>query len=594
MPTSSREDFVNGLLGSFSFSNTGTTSQFGSINGTGFLTSDQEFVFFEFFEADFSGDRLFAFAGVPTTTFTTTTLDALGTKFFALQNDFVLNSNIPFVSTAFGGSLTPGEAEGIADTVILFDASGSSTAQRVWGHRTIAIVGQGTSQTSVSSLAGGEVLLDSGGRLFLDGGVVATARLVSSSSAGGVLFIDGEVASVDDALLNDFFGGTAPDYFVLDGTEVNASDAFINRGLTPSEGDGADQAKFFPNNAALVVTGTTESTLGTRTTRQMFGYSGGATQTYTGASTTPSSTTLFRNAASDPSDIVVFTSAETNKVQADIDVIGFAIGSGSSISLSTGEILQTEFGDDDAAFGDSTPTKGESVFVDNFTFGAADSEIGTGANFFSSPGVSSSDSVIAADLYMVRVDVASEFNNGFLPSGVTVCDCEFLTWGFWGAGIDRSSGNEELIHLANWVAGKVPAFADITTLGSASYSGHAIGTVFNAGSVYQAIGDFALNFNFANPASSTGTITNFDTANFNLAVSSFAAGSGSVSDPVLTNPNVFSGSITDAGATGRNGSFIGSFFEDLTGTDKAAEMGGHFQVDNGTDYVASGIFAAAK
>ena len=242
--------------------------------------------------------------------------------------------------------------------------------------------------------------------------------------------------------------------------------------------------------------------------------------------------------------------------------------------------------------GDSTPTSGNSVFVDNTTFGAADSDTAA-AIFQSSPGVVSSDPVSGiVDLDMIRVVDASEFSNGFLPSGVTVCNCPFLTWGFWSASIDRSSGNEEIIHLANWVAGEVPAFADITTSGIATYSGHAIGTVFNAGGVYQAIGDFALTFNFASPLSSTGTITNFDTASFTLAVSSFAAGSGSSSDPVLANPNLFSGSITDAGSTARNGSFVGSFFSG--GGDTAAETGGHFQVDNGSDYVASGVFAAAK
>ena len=91
-------------------------------------------------------------------------------------------------------------------------------------------------------------------------------------------------------------------------------------------------------------------TVGTRTTRQMFGYSGGAMQTYASESATPSSTTMFRNENGDPADIVVFTSAETNKLFADIDVIGFAIGSGSTFSTSTGEILLTSFGDDDAAF----------------------------------------------------------------------------------------------------------------------------------------------------------------------------------------------------------------------------------------------------
>ncbi len=335
------------------------------------------------------------------------------------------------------------------------------------------------------------------------------------SSTGAVNYFEGDVASVDDALSNDFFGDTAPDYFVLDGTEVNSVDGFVTRGIFLNTGDvDVTASTFFPNNAALVVSATPESTLGTRTTRQMFGYTAGVLQTYSSGSSTPASTTLFRNetgdptslnpALIDPSDVEVFTSAETNKVQADIEVSEFIESSGSSIFLSSSsaERFLADFGDDDAAFGDTTPTSGESVFVDDFAFGAGQfGGVSVAVSILEFSGSPAADAAAAAELYMVRVDTASEFSSGFLPSGVTVCDCDFLTWGFWGADIARSSSSStELIHLANWVAGKVPAFADITTSGSAIYSGHAIGTVFNAGGVYQAIGDLAVTFRGVGPA----------------------------------------------------------------------------------------------
>ena len=468
-------------VGSFSFANAGTTSQFGSINGTGFLTSDQEFVFFEFFEADFSSDRLVAFAGVPSTTFTPTTLNALGTKFYSLQNDFVLDSSIPFVSTTFGGGLTPGEAEGAADTAIVFDASGSTTAQRAWGHRTIAIVVVGS------------------------------------------------------------------------------------------------------------------ETVGTRTTRRMFGYSGGAFQTHASGIASVSSTTIFRNATGDPKDIEVFTSAETNKVSADIDVVGFTLGSGTTTSTSGPfEVLNTDFGDDDTAFADSSAISGNSVFVDNATFGAADSDT-TPAVF-----VSSSNPVTIADLDMIRVESASEFSNGFLPSGVTVCDCNFLTWGFWNADIGRSTGSAEFIHLANWVAGTVPTAAEIVALtGTASYSGHAIATVFNAGGVYQAIGNFTTTVDFG-AETLTGAISAFDGGNFVLSGGAINTSGGSTLPGASSASNLFSSSIvaasTDPGtATGRSGSLVGSFMSGAgLGGDISSDMGGHFQIEDGSTYSASGIFAAAK
>ena len=204
-------------------------------------------------------------------------------------------------------------------------------------------------------------------------------------------------------------------------------------------------------------------------------------------------TTIFRNATGDPKDIVVFTSAETNKVRADIDVVGFTTGTSSTTSSSGPfETLQADFGDLDSAFGDGSATSGESVFVDNFAF-AADDRGSPAATF-----VSSLDPVANAELTMIAVETADEFSNGFLPSGVTVCSCTFLTWGFWNADIDRSStSHSELIHLANWVAGTVPTAAEILALtGTASYSGHAIGTVFNAGGVYQAIGNFTSTVRF--------------------------------------------------------------------------------------------------
>ena len=548
-------------------------------------------MFFEFLENDFVGDRVLTFAGVPTTTFTTTTLNALGTKYFALQNDFVLDSNIPFVTKALGGSLTPGQAEGIADTAIVFDASGSSTAQRAWGTRTIAVVFQGSTQTSVSGLAGGLALLDSGSRLFLEGGAFSTSRL---SSTGAVNSFDGDVATVDDPLLNDFFGLTAPDYFVLDGTNVDSTDTFVSRGITPATGDVAGTA-FFPNSIGLVVSGTAESTVRTRTTRRMFGYSGGAYQTSASGSSTVSSTTIFRNATSDPKDIVVKTSAETNKVKVDIDVIGFTLGSGSTTSSISGDILNADFGDLDTntTFGDSSATSGNSVFVDNFTFGAGDRATQPSATF-------PSDAVTNADLTMVRVDEASEFSNGFLPSGVTVCSCTFLTWGFWSASIDRTSGNRERIHLANWVAGVVPTASDILALtGTASYSGHAIATVFNAGGVYQAIGNFTTTVDFG-AETFTGDIDSFDGGNFDLSGGTISSSGGSILPGSSTASNLFSASIiadsvTPGTATGRSGSVIGSFMSGSgLGGDISSNMGGHFQIEDGSTYSASGIFALAK
>ena len=69
--------------------------------------------------------------------------------------------------------------------------------------------------------------------------------------------------------------------------------------------------------------------------------------------------------------------------------------------------------------------------------------------------------------------------------------------------------------MANYVAGEIAGFAAINALqGTATYTGHAIGTVFNGSQVYQAIGGLAATVNFDNPGSSAFNITNFDGANY--------------------------------------------------------------------------------
>ena len=134
--------------------------------------------------------------------------------------------------------------------------------------------------------------------------------------------------------------------------------------------------------------------------------------------------------------------------------------------------------------------------------------------------------------------------------------------------------------MANYVAGEIAGFAAINALqGTATYTGHAIGTIFNGSQVYQAIGGLAATVNFDNPGSSAFNITNFDGANY--------AGTGLAVTSAGTRHRLV-GSIAGAG---RTGSYNGSFMSG--GGDVAAEMGGQFKVDGG-GYSAVGVFAAKK
>ncbi|MDP7164342.1 MAG: hypothetical protein QGF97_03590, partial [Alphaproteobacteria bacterium] len=111
---------------------------------------------------------------------------------------------------------------------------------------------------------------------------------------------------------------------------------------------------------------------------------------------------------------------------------------------------------------------------------------------------------------------------------------------------------------------------------------NSIGTVIagTTPNVYQAVGEWSYTMNFSSPSSSTGHLDSFDGSDYTLGGATLAANSTSL--------NTFSGSIT---GTSHSGSFLGSFMK--SSSDDAAEMGGHFQL-SGTDYKASGIFAAKK
>ena len=102
---------------------------------------------------------------------------------------------------------------------------------------------------------------------------------------------------------------------------------------------------------------------------------------------------------------------------------------------------------------------------------------------------------------------------------------------------------------------------------------------------YFAAGNLAFVANFGNPAASTFNVTDFDGGSFSgFGISIVSASAG----------HKYSGSVTGAGVhSGRTGSFLGSFVQNSTGTDKVAETGGHISL-TGSGYDASGTFAAAK
>jgi hypothetical protein len=263
----------------------------------------------------------------------------------------------------------------------------------------------------------------------------------------------------------------------------------------------------------------------------------------------------------------ITTSAENNRLQA-----SFSVREGVPGNEVTTAALQ---------FGDvSGPHRLRSAFIDDNIFAAQQS--------FSRPTLIDGTSIADGDsrIFMVTSNAVPLAQ----IDGVTPCACDFLKWGWWGGevvrrGIVDGGDIRDRVHLATWVAGVVPTFAEITgQTGTASYSGHAIGNVINAGANYIAAGTYTQSWNFA-AKNGTATITNFDvTGTGGITIS------GAINAP-LTAPANFGGVNTLTGTPGFTGSVNGSIFS--SPTDPVAGVGGNFSI-SGTNYQAAGTFAAQK
>lgn len=303
----------------------------------------------------------------------------------------------------------------------------------------------------------------------------------------------------------------------------------------------------------------------------MLGYLGGAIQTVNSATGLLSNTSLFLNRGPSPTSVTIKTSAVANKVLAfmSADQVN---GVGAEFDLS--------FGDDDPAF-DGVSTVGLSAFIDDFAFGAL--ALGRGINFL---GGDPAAVPTELDVALVTADVGGLERSSAVPAGVTLCACDFLTWGFLDGHVLHGP-DLGVIHLANWVAGEVSNVAAINALGAganATYSGHAIATVVTGPNVYTAIGGFSMNVAFNNRATTILAVSNLDGADY--------AGLGLVNIDTGVNAgnNVFDAVLN--GDFGRRidmrGSFIGG------AGDPAAEWGAQIVITAGADYKGSGIAAASK
>ena len=547
---------------SFSFDSGGTSSAFGEVSGTGFVSSDEQFAYFTLKEAGASNNPASLFGGNPFTgDFPTSGIGA-----YTLNPGFPGDYAIPFIDVDFGGNLN-NESGALTAISPFYIAHSPNTTSFPDDKRTttafgaVVIVGTGSSQKSVMvGYTGAAFDVDGSEGVALSGFTRGTARL----SAGNSIHrsgIGGTTVPLDG--INNFAGSTSPDYFVLDSNFFDSGSTTRSTTQTGAgfnqtlENTSVDQKTYFQEQYATkqdLPSGTGES----RTTRTRNGYTGLIMDQRISGTTVTQET--YQNKDNLPTSFSISTDASTNRVSG-------------TMSISSSSYDQT------LNFGTLTGSvRGRAAFIDDDTFAmrespTIDSTVNTSGSTANSNNFRQR-SVLLSDGFM------SGFNNT-LPGGITACDCSFLNVGFWNLDNKPISGGNPRFraHLAPFVAGDLPSAGDIPSTGTATFTGNALVNVMNGSNQYVSASSFTLNYNFASPTSTMATISNLDGATYTTTSAGLNGG----------NPNFFVN--ISSSATGRSGSIHASFFK--SSTDATAGVGGGVSI-SGTDYKAGGVVFAQK
>jgi hypothetical protein len=456
---------------------------------------------------------------------------------YRLDPDPALGSNYPTVRGQTTGNPGSGNASPF------FGVSSGSTGTVKSVQVSVAIDGQSTGQRSVVVVTTGE----GGDGAGMQASTRGTARASATPETAGI--VSSSVLNGTGATTS-FAAGHMPDGFVMNG---NGADTQLVGG----------SASYGYRQTGTRLTST--PIIGARETTVLNGFATGFAE-FARADGRPEPTTPLiagtNGTNSGPGNITISTDAATGRLAAT-----FGMTSLTSPSGQWPDSVTFNFG--------ANPTRG--TYVDRSRFAAVESDAGTVIN---EGGVSrTADS---SRLYLVSNGLAQTA----LPGGMQPCECEFVQWGWWGGvvvapakdGVSTTAHG----HMGNWVAGPLVPQSAMPTTGSASYSGHAVGTVVNDSARYIAAGTFSASFNFGS-RSGNMTIGSFDGMTMTGAITT-------------QNGRDYSSTLAVGGRAGLEGRAQGTFF---TGAgDPVRETGGQFTVGSatgtGTKYRASGIFVGRK
>jgi trimeric autotransporter adhesin len=542
--------------GSFSFTSSGTTSPLGPVSGTGMFDASANFLFLSGRLENTPFERFFLFGGAPTPA---AAIPSSGITAFSLGQDPIMQTNLPFLSAAVGGSL-PGT---VSPAFILWNGSVPG-GQRSFGQSSFGLSDPTGTHTSALATLVGQV--PGGGAPFVQGALRGSFR---SSASAVPTFVTGPVASADGGDGSDFFGQNAPSYLVLESAAVDANDVTGARGIIPRPTPTTFGTTYFPNNLASSIA-LPHGVGAARTAETQNGWLAGAGYLFSTGGTLTQVAQLF-NSSSGPNNVTLTRDPATNQALA---TFGIQVPVGTNVTLKLGAQTASDLG--------------RSAFIDNariLMIEAANPGFDQGSLQFA-----------AAPAYMVTNDLVAA--SALLPSGVTPCTCDFMTWGLWGADLVRQNGQVTRIHLAQFVTGRVTSAAELaglTSVGMATFNGHVIGTALVGagaipGAVYETGGRFTMSWNFASPGGAI-SITQFDPRQF-------GPGGATINfngvGPTGGNQFVqFAGGATGSPAGFSGSSIIGNF---NNGTVLAQGVSGRVDINNNTgmNYRYFGVFLGQR
>lgn len=423
----------------------------------------------------------------------------------------------PLVAQDLGASFLSGvENTGL---LVLESDAGTSSVPTLALAASFSIQGSGSSQQSMVSLFLGSITEEfSSGTLTLDGDRRGGYKSASNDATGN---FSGGIESLEGADGAHAFGSNAEN-FVISGTDAGDT-YFDSYTVVPSTISASEQYSASTHVAELSTT-TDGSTL-TRTTRNFSGYAAGMVQTDSAGTlviTPYASSGSFGN--------TVTFDAATKSVSASFSLESQTYSGGGS----TPEI-EVSFGNSSTA----DESDRASVLIDDDTYAATETADSSGNSIRDDSG-SSTDA--DATSYFISNTLVDGADDAIFANVTTKCTCAFLEWGYWGTSLvtdNPSPAADEItqVYLGTWAAGNIVGPNDLPQAGTASYEGHAVGSVVNNGSQYLAAGDFAMSIDFSSRTGSA-SVTNFDGRDF----------SASLSEPnAFADDNLFSGLITDGG-----------------------------------------------